>query len=121
ELEAYKPTDRAWDRAIQIVERRGYDRNRWLHVSAWDDYDLAPAAARGIRTAYLPRPGGVPPQQVDARFDDLLHLARSFADAKHGPILYEVECKAKDVETMQRFVRWMQDEHLAQIRAFPGV
>jgi len=121
ELEAYKPTDRAWDRAVQLVERRGYDRGRWLHVSAWDDYDLAPAAARGIRTAYVPRPGGVPPQQTDARFDDLLHLARSFSTAKQGPLLYEVEAKAKDAETLQRFVRWMEDEHLAQLRAIVGV
>lgn len=121
ELEAYKPTDRAWDRAVQFVERRGYDKQRWLHVSAWDDYDLAPAAARGIHTAYVPRPGGVRPQQVDATFDDLLHLARSIADAKKGPLLYEVEAHAKTPEILERFVQWMMDEHLAQVRACSGV
>jgi HAD superfamily hydrolase (TIGR01493 family) len=121
ELEAYKPTDRAWDRAVQFVERRGYDKQRWLHVSAWDDYDLAPAAARGIRTAYVPRPGGVAPQQVDARFDDLLHLARSVAAAKQGPVLYEVAARASSAEVFARYVRWMEDEHLAQVRACLGV
>lgn len=121
ELEAYKPTDRAWDRAVQLVERRGYDRQRWLHVSAWDDYDLAPAAARGIHTAYVPRPGGLAPQQVDVRFDDLLHLARSVAGAKKGPLVYEVEAHAKTPEILERFVTFMRDEHLAQVRACPGV
>ena len=123
ELEAYKPTDRAWDRAVQIVERRGYDRTRWLHVSAWDDYDLAPAAARGVRTAYLPRPGGVPPrpESIDAQFHDLLHLARAFADARGGPLLYEVEARAADAAVLERFVRWMRDEHVAAVRACAGV
>jgi HAD superfamily hydrolase (TIGR01493 family) len=121
ELEAYKPTDRAWDRAVQFVERSGYDKQRWLHVSAWDDYDLAPAAARGIHTAFVPRPGGVAPQHVDARFDDLLHLARSVATAKQGPILYEVEARAKSAEILERYVRWIEDEHLAQVRACFGV
>ncbi len=123
ELGAYKPTDRAWDRAVQIVEHRGYDRARWLHVSAWDDYDLAPAAARGIRTAYVPRPGGKPPHpaSVDAQFTDLGELARSFATAKQGPLVYEVEAQAKDPDVLDRFVRFMIDEHLAAVRACAGV
>ena len=123
ELEAYKPTDRAWDRAIQIVELRGYDRARWLHVSTWDDYDLAPAAARGVRTAYLPRPGGVPPQAqaIDAQFHGMLHLARAFADARGGPLVFEVEACAADASVFARYVRWMADELLAAVRACDGV
>ena len=122
ELEAYKPTDRAWDRAVQFVERRGYDRARWLHVSAWDDYDLAPAGARGIRTAYVARPGGLPPRPggVDASFTDLLHLARSIAEAKQGPIVYEVEGRAAPA-VIERYVRWLVDEHLVEVRACKGV
>jgi 2-haloacid dehalogenase len=122
ELEAYKPTDRAWDRAVQLVEHRGYDRARWLHVSAWDDYDLAPAGARGIRTGYVARPGGLAPRagSVDASFTDLLHLARAIADAKQGPVVYEVVGRGEPA-VMDRFVRWMIDEHLAEVRACKGV
>ncbi len=123
ELEAYKPTDRAWDRAVAQIGARGYDRDRWLHVSAWNDYDLAPAAARGVRTAWIPREGGVAPPagSFDVAFDDVLSLARAVADAKGGPIAYEVDAEAVDLETMDRFVEWMRTEHLADVRACEGV
>ena len=123
ELEAYKPTDRAWDRAVAFVEQRGYDRARWLHVSAWDDYDLAPAAARGVRTGYVPREGGVPPRKgsVDVRFTDLGHLARAIASAKQGPLLFEVAARAKSPEVMDRFIAFMIDEQLGAVRKCKGV
>lgn len=123
ELGAYKPTDRAWDRAVTMVHERGYDRERWLHVSAWDDYDLAPAAARGVRTAFIPRAGGLAPQTggVDAIFPDVLSLARAIAEVRGGPVVYEVEAEASGGEIMDRFIRWMQDEHLADVRACRGV
>lgn len=123
ELSAYKPTDRAWDRAVQLVQERGYDRERWLHVSAWDDYDLAPACARGLRTVFVPRPGGVVPQLggVDVTIADVLTLARTIADAKGGPLSYEVEAEAADNDTFERFAAWMCDEHLAEVRACAGV
>jgi len=123
ELEAYKPTDRAWDRAIAAIAARGYDPGRWLHVSAWDDYDLAPAAARGLRTAFVPRPGCVVPQLggADLVFSDVLTLARAVADAKDGPHAYEVEGEASDPETFARYVAWLSDEHLGAVRACPGV
>lgn len=123
ELEAYKPTDKAWDRAIQRVMDRGYDRDRWLHVSAWDDYDLAPAAARGLRTGFVPRPGGVAPQlgSFDVAFADLLALARGVAEAKEGPFAYEVEAEVSGLEVMARYVEWLSSEHLGEIRKLPGV
>ncbi len=123
ELEAYKPTDRAWDRAVGLVVGRGYDPERWLHVSAWDDYDLAPAAARGIRTGYIPRPGGVAPRlgSYDAAFGDVLALARATAAAKDGPVAYEVEAELGDRGVMERYLAWMQDEHLAEVRKCAGV
>lgn len=123
ELEAYKPTDRAWDRAIAAVTARGYDPEHWLHVSAWHDYDLAPAAARGIRTAYVPRPRAVAPPEgsFDAGFADVLALAHAVANAKDGPYAYEVAAEVADRDVMERYVRWMEDEHLGDIRALPGV
>lgn len=123
ELEAYKPTDRAWDRAVALVTARGYDPGRWLHVSAWDDYDLAPATARGIRTAFIARPGGVAPQRggTDLVFDDVLGLSRATATSKGGPIHYEVEAEATDADTFERLLGWLVDEHLADVRACAGV
>jgi len=123
ELSAYKPTDRAWDRAIAMVHERGYDPERWIHVSAWDDYDLAPATARGVRTAFIPRPGGVPPQLggVDVMFADVLALARTIADVRGGPVAYEVEAEASSGEIMTRYLTWMEDEHLAEVRKCRGV
>jgi 2-haloacid dehalogenase len=123
ELKSYKPTDRAWDRAVALVTERGYDRERWLHVSAWDDYDLAPACARGLRTVFIPRPGGVVPQLggVDVTVADVLTLARMIADAKGGPLSYEVEAEAVDPETLDRFMTWLGSEHLADVRACAGV
>lgn len=123
ELGAYKPTDRAWDRAIAAITERGYDPGRWLHVSAWDDYDLAPAAARGIRTAFVPRPGCVVPQLggAEVMFADVLTLARAVADAKGGPYAYEVEGEATDPETFTRYLAWLRDEHLGEVQACAGV
>jgi 2-haloacid dehalogenase len=123
ELTAYKPTERAWDGAAARVRERGYDHERWLHVSAWDDYDLAPATARGIRTAFIPRPGGVVPQLggVDVVFPDVLALARALAEARGGPLAYEVEAEASSGEVMERFLTWIEDEHLADVRACRGV
>jgi FMN phosphatase YigB (HAD superfamily) len=123
ELGAYKPTDRAWDAAIARVLARGYDRDRWLHVSAWDDYDLLPAGARGVRTAYVPRPGASEPAAaaVDLRFSDLRELARTVAAAKHGPVSYDVDVEAKSAEIAARYHAWMLGEHLAAVRACAGV
>lgn len=123
ELEAYKPTDRAWDRAVTQVTARGYDPGRWLHVSAWDDYDLAPATARGIRTAFVARPGGVAPQRdgADVLFHDVLELSRAMAASKGGPLHYEVEAEATDADTFERLIAWLVDEHLAEVRACAGV
>ena len=124
ELGAYKPTDRAWDAAIAKVVGRGYELDRWLHVSAYDDFDLLPAGARGVRTAYVPRPGGVEPAAagVDLRVSDLHELARTIAAHKlAGPIAYEVEAEAARADVAARFHAWMIGEHLAAVRACAGV
>jgi FMN phosphatase YigB (HAD superfamily) len=123
ELESYKPLDKAWDRALAIVTDRGYPLDRWLHVSAWNDYDLQPAAARGIRTAYVPRPGAVAPPKgsYDLEQPDVLALARAIADAKGGPVAYEVEAEATDRTVLELYVEWIVDEHLGDVRACAGV
>jgi FMN phosphatase YigB (HAD superfamily) len=123
ELRAYKPLDRAWDRAVALVQDRGYDRERWLHVSAWDDYDLAPACARGVRTVFMERPGGVVPQSggVDLTLPDVLALAHAIGDAKGGPLAYEVDAEAHDEQTLERYLTWIETEHLAEVRACAGV
>jgi len=123
EIGAYKPTDRAWDRAAALVEERGYDRARWLHVSAWDDYDLGPAAARGIRTAYVPRPGGVAPREgaVDATFDDVLQLARTAAVARRGPLSMTQRARASSADVLDRYLELVRTEQLPESRAWSGV
>lgn len=123
ELGAYKPSDRAWDAAIARVLARGYELDRWLHVSAWDDYDLLPAGARGVRTAHVPRPGASEPAAaaVDLHFSDLRELARTVAAAKQGPVSYDVEVEAKSAEIAARYHAWMLGEHLTAVRACAGV
>jgi 2-haloalkanoic acid dehalogenase type II len=123
ELGAYKPTDRAWDSAIARVLARGYELDRWLHVSAWDDYDLQPASARGVRTVYVPRPGGVEPEPgaVDLRFDGLDALANAIAAAKDGPVEYVVTTTLGSDDATARYAAWMLGEHFAAVRACAGV
>ncbi len=130
ELGAYKPTDRAWDAAIARVLSRGYELDRWLHVSSWDDDDLLPAGARGVRTAYVPRAAGgsgsasasaPAADAADLRFSDLRELARTVAAAKRGPIAYDVEVEARSAEIAARYHAWMLGEHLGAVRACPGV
>lgn len=123
ELGAYKPTDRAWDATVARVLARGYELDRWLHVSAFDDYDLQPAAARGVRTAYVPRPGDVAPEPgaVDLRFDDLDALARAVADAKDGPVEYVVTSTLASDDAAARYAAWMLGEHFAAVRGCAGV
>ena len=123
ELGAYKPTDRAWDAAIARVIARGYELDHWIHVSAFDDYDLLPAGARGVRTAYVPRPGDSEPapDAVDLRFSDLHELARTIAAHKRGPVAYEVEAETASTDVAARYHAWMIGEHLGAVRACPGV
>ena len=106
-----------------FFQARGYDRERWIHVSAWNDYDLEPAAARGVRTAFIPRAGGIAPREgsVDLIFGDVISLARALADARGGPVAYEVEAEASTGEILARFVEWLEAEHLAEVRACRGV
>jgi len=122
ELRAYKPTDRAWDAILRMgVARTAVTRGHWLHVSAFQHYDLGPARARGLRTCLLRRPGGDEKAPCDLVVEGLEELAALTAAAKHGPILLEVTNKAADEETRDRLRRWLVDSRMALMRDVPGV
>lgn len=122
QLGAYKPTARAWDAAVAEVEARGFERSRWLHVSAWDDYDLAPARERGIATAWVARPGGLAPPEgsSDLRFPTLTALVDALTSARGGPYVYVVEASCPDAAEAERFVAWMREKHLEELVACRG-
>ena len=75
-VEAYKPSPRVYRLA---VEEAGGDPTRVLMVAA-HAWDLRGAGAAGMRTAYVPRPAGDPPEDTDAfdgRFPSLAELAEA--------------------------------------------
>jgi len=122
ELRAYKPTARAWDAGVRsVIARTAVTRDAWLHVSAWDHYDLGPAKERGLRTCFIERPGGTPKAVADLHVANLNELVDQIVDAREGPTVYMVRAECKDDYTAVAFRSWMLDEHLADVRACPGV
>ena len=122
ELRAYKPTDRAWDAILRMgVARTAVTRANWLHVSAFQRYDLGPARARGLRTCLLHRPGGDEKAPCDLVVESLDELVALTAQAKQGPLLLQVTNKAADDATRDRLKRWLCDSRLQQMRDIPGV
>lgn len=123
DVRAYKPSPAAWDALVaRVCEHFSVSPDRWLHVSGFEDYDLAPARARGLRTAWVRRPGcGEPHGTVDLRAEGLGELARALAAAQGGPFRYVVRAVGKTEEAAARFSRWIREEHAAEVRAAPGV
>ncbi len=126
ELRAYKPHDAAWDLVYDTVTRKlGFDVKHWLHVAAYTDFDLLPAKERGIRTCFIPRPGGSPATEAeslpaDLICSDLWQLAAKIAELNGAPVRYEVTAKTDTEATAADFVNWMRYEHgpeLLEIRS----
>lgn len=122
ELRAYKPTDRAWDAILRMgVARTAVTRANWLHVSAFQRYDLGPARARGLRTCLVRRPGGDDKAPCDLVVESLDELVTLTAQAKQGPVLLQVTNTAADDATRDRLRRWLCDNRLQQMREIAGV
>ena len=122
ELRAYKPTDRAWDAILRMgVARTAVPRSNWLHVSAFQRYDLGPARARGLRTCLVRRPGGDDKAPCDLVVSGLDELAALTAEAKQGPVLLEITNVSADAATRDRLRSWLSDSRLAQMREIAGV
>lgn len=68
----YKPSPEFWRR---VAERRGLSFGpHWWHVSAYADYDLAPARGLGLTCVFVNRPHARP-GPADVTVSDLLELA----------------------------------------------
>ena len=72
ELRVYKPDPKFW---LETARRRSVEPGRrWWHVSAYADYDLAPARALGLTCVFVRRPHSRPgPCDLEVR--DLADLA----------------------------------------------
>ena len=114
---AYKPHVQAWDAMAAIVrETMQIAPEHWLHVSAFDDYDLAIARSFGLRTAFVRRAAtGSDTAEADLVVESLHALAARFADAHDGPITYEVTATPRDAETALAFRSWMEHRHLDDV------
>lgn len=102
--------------ANHVVRDLGYELSQWLHVGTFHDEQLAPARARGIRTCFLPRPGGGSARDVemdppDLVVSDLHELVMRLQAAKDGPWRYRVRAKCADNDVARRFLNWMRYEH----------
>jgi FMN phosphatase YigB (HAD superfamily) len=119
QIRAYKPHIAAWDAIVSRVrEQMQVSPERWLHVSAFDDYDLAVARTFGVRTALLRRTG-VGSNEADTDFDfaGLHDLLAALGDAVDGPITYEVRARPRDDDTARAWLSWMQQEHMDAVLA----
>ncbi|WP_226364553.1 haloacid dehalogenase type II [Pseudonocardia sp. ICBG162] len=79
----YKPAPAVYRLAVDLA---GAPPGRTLLVAA-HAWDLRGAAAAGMRTAYLPRPGGDPPADddcVDLHVTDMAELAATLATSRPG-------------------------------------
>lgn len=112
----YKPAEAMWTAAVERVHQElKLDPAQWLHVSAFSDYDLEPAAKCGIKTCFVPRPGGSDAADLSAEpsliVSDLYDLADRLCSNLGKPVFYQVTCTAEDEQTHQRFQKWMRYEH----------
>ncbi|MEY3013554.1 MAG: hypothetical protein RIT45_2289 [Pseudomonadota bacterium] len=122
EVRAYKPTERAWDAIVRMaIARAAVPRDAWLHVSAFDQIDLEPARARGLRTVHVRRLGGDGRARADLEVQNLDELAHLLAEAKGGPIVLETEVHIEDAERRGLVRKWWVGEHLPTVRATGGV
>jgi 2-haloacid dehalogenase len=119
DVEAYKPHVQAWDAmVVRVRDVMQVEPAHWLHVSAFDDYDLALAKTFGLKTAFLRRAStGSEQAQADVTVASLHELARLLGDEQDGPIVYEVRATLRDVETAREWVTWMEQVHLDSVLA----
>lgn len=122
----YKPSIKMWEWAVErIATELKLAPRQWLHVSAYADYDILPAAELGINVCYLPRPGGSAPQDL-CHFpnlfavSDLFELTRIIQAAKGAPVVYRVDCETPTAAAARDFRRWVQYEHGDDLLNVPG-
>lgn len=117
EARAYKPHAEAWNHFYDHVTRRlGFDRQSWLHVSAFVDTDLMPAKERGIATCFLARPGGsVEPDAAQLSPDytvaDLWELTDLLTTVNGQPVRHVLKATVATPELVAEVARWLQREH----------
>ncbi len=121
DLRAYKPTDRAWDTMVRMgVARTAVAPEQWLHVSAYERYDLLPARSRRLRTCHIRRPGGDTLANADLNITGLDELVTMLATAKEGPLLLEI-LNTTSGARRDELRGWLTSERINAIRAVVGV
>ena len=125
DLQAYKPAQSVWERAAHAIQRElGVKKSAWLHVSAFEDYDLKPAHEAGIKTCFLPRPGGTPASALETSTwmvaSDLYDVANQLFANCGEPVTYDVTVEIHDETTASRFIAWIRYEHGADLLAIRG-
>ena len=121
----YKPSMEAWRKAEAKVTASGIKRDEWLHVTAYTDYDLIPAKELGIQTCFIPRPGGSPATDAEVlkptlMVSDLFQLHEGFVQSHGHPVRYRVTATAPHAKIARHFIKWMRDEHGADLMKVPG-
>ncbi len=117
QIGAYKPHVAAWEACVaRVRQAMQVQPSEWLHVSAFDDYDLAMARALGIRTAFLRRERvGSDEASADLVVSSLHDLAARIGEALDGPIVYEVRAQPRDDATGADWLAWMKREHIDRV------
>lgn len=78
----YKPSPEFWRR---VADRRGVAFGpHWWHVSAYADYDLAPARSLGLTCVFVDRPHARP-GSADAAVSDLHQMAHWIGTREESP------------------------------------
>jgi len=116
----------AWQRAVtSITKQLQLKPAAWLHVSSHVAGDLAMAKEFGIMTGFVPRPGGTPAVEAehlpaDLMVSDLYQLHEALVQARGRPVRYTVQAETVHAKVAKEFVRWMRQEHGAEVMAAPG-
>lgn len=124
---AYKPAMKIWEWAVKSVATElRVKPHEWLHVSAYADYDLIPAAQLGINTCFVPRPGGSPATVISELgsdvliVSDLFELVAEVRKAQGVPVIYQVNCSTPSESVAEDFKRWMRYEHGEDLLGIDG-
>lgn len=126
DLQSYKPHPEAWDAAFDHLTRRlNFDRRSWLHVSASEHFDLAPAKERGIRTCFIARPGGSTSEAIqrlapDHAISDLWELVDLVGSINGAPVRYAVRALCADEGVARDVHAWIEREHGPELLGVRG-
>ena len=125
DLLAYKPAQSVWQCAAEAIERElGVKKSAWLHISAFEDYDLRPAQKAGIKTCFLPRPGGTPASDLETSpwmiASDLYDASNQLFTKCGEPVTYDVTVEMLGETTVSRYIAWIRYEHGADLLAIRG-